>query len=210
MSRPIQEPTTQRAVRGLGFSSDQLFRRPAPTSAGGGQLPYAVMEYTCSVAIPDNTKTILNLAVTGCGWDNGYINQAGLDMTPQPFAFDFDAGKITFRSSGLYHAELMVNWCDTFTAGTHVATILDYFGNCPIGSNCGDWINFDFVNNNQDFQQNWFFASALWISIEDADNDSFVRGIVGQVGTAAGADICGASLIITRLSPYDADGDFLP
>lgn len=35
MSRPVFEPTTQRQVRRLGFSADQLFRRPAPASAGG-------------------------------------------------------------------------------------------------------------------------------------------------------------------------------
>lgn len=33
MTRPIYEPTTQRSVRRLGFSSDQLFRRPNQNNA---------------------------------------------------------------------------------------------------------------------------------------------------------------------------------
>lgn len=209
MTRPIYEPSLQRTDARLAYGTQQLFRRPAPSSAGGGQLPYAVMEYTCEVTIPDDTKTLLNLAVTGCGWDDGYINQAGLDMTPSPFSFDFNAGKIFFSSSGLYHAELMVNWCDTFPNPSYVATILDYFGNCPIGSNCGDWLSFDYMNSNQDFQQNWVFASGLWIHVQDNDADAYVRGAVGQV-SGGGRDICGASLIITKLSAYDADGEFLP
>jgi len=209
MTTPVQEGTTSRDVSGLDYRTRQLARRPQVVSGTSSVPPYAVMEYTCSVTIPDDNKTILNEAITGCAWEDGYISEEGLAMTPQPFAFDFAAGKITFRSSGLYHAELMVNWCDTIPNPTFVATILDYFGNCPIGSNCGDWMSFDYMSNNQDFQQNWVFASALWISIADEDTDSFVRGIVGQV-SGGPLDICGASLIITKLADYTGDGEFDP
>jgi hypothetical protein len=39
VTRPVFEPTSQRQIRKLGFSADQLFRRPAPASAdaGGGE-----------------------------------------------------------------------------------------------------------------------------------------------------------------------------
>lgn len=35
MTRPVYEPTTQRQIRRLGFSADQLFRRPPPKRRAG-------------------------------------------------------------------------------------------------------------------------------------------------------------------------------
>lgn len=40
MTKPLYEPTEQRQIRRLGFSSDQLFRRPAPAAGATGDQPW--------------------------------------------------------------------------------------------------------------------------------------------------------------------------
>jgi len=209
VTAPVFEPTPERTDAGLAYGDQQLFRRPAPISGSSLELPYAVMEWTAGGNVPDDAKTAIESIAP---WDDGYINQPGLDMLPQPFAFDFNNGKITFNSSGLYHAELMVQWADTFPAGpSYVFTILDYFGNCAVASNCGDWIDGSVLTNNQDWMQNWFHSDGLWIHVQDDANDSYVHAFVGQISDGNPKFLSGASLAIVKLSTFDPlTGEFLP
>lgn len=212
MTRPIYEPSTQRQIRGQGFTGDQLLRRPAPASSAGGAVAYAVMNWQDGGDIPDDSKTVINLAQTGASWTEGYINAEGLALTPQPFAFDFDAGTITFRCSGLYHAQFAVNWSDTFPAGpSYLDTILEYTGDCPLSTPCGDWASSDVMFNNQDWMQQWQQSVGHMVSVEDPDNDSFFRGSVIQKTGTGDKFLSGATLIVTRLADFDAGtGQFFP
>ena len=210
MTRPIYEPTPTRKDAYLDFQDQQLFRRPRPAAAAGGEVAYAVMEWTAGADIADDTKTIVSFAGTGEYWAEGYINDAGLALTPQPFALDFTLGTITFRCSGLYHAQFTVNWADTFPAGpSYLDTILEYFGDCPLTSPCGDWASSDVMFNNQDWMAQWQQSVGHVISVQDPDNDSWFRGsVIQKTGTGA-KFLSGAALIVTRLADFDATtGEF--
>lgn len=206
MTRPIYEPSLQRTDARLGYGNNQLFRRPSPT-IGVGDIPFAVMEWGAGADIADDTKTIVSFAGTGEYWDDGYINDPGLQMTTQPFAFDMGAGTITFRSSGLYHAQFSVNWADTFPSPgpSYLDTILEYFGNCPLTAPCGDWASSDVMFNNQDWMAQWQHSEALMISVEDPDNDSWFRGSVIQKSDGTPKFLSGAALIVCKLADFDAD-----
>lgn len=82
MTRPIQEPTTQRAVRGLGFGNDQLFRRPAP--AGDSTLPWARI----SKGFDASNQTINATTNTDLSFNHEYNMGAG------------ESGENYFQSSG--------------------------------------------------------------------------------------------------------------
>ena len=176
-----------------------------------GDFPYAVMEFNNGVTIPDDSKTQLDGDIVGEDWSDGYINDAGLAMTPQPFDFDFHNGLITFRSSGLYHAQFSVNWSDTFPAGpSYLATILSYFGNAPLFAPAGDWMSTDVMFNNQDWMQNWPHATGHVISVADEDTDSSFAGAVIQK-SGGDKDLSSAALIVVKLASFDATtGSFLP
>ena len=213
MTRPIYEPNPQRQGASLEFGQQQLYRRPAqPGAAGAGQLPTATMEWPGLATIADNAITTLNNANTGVDWQDGYINDEGLAMTPQPFDFDFTTGRITFRSSGLYHAQLEVNWAATFpTPGpSYLVTRLRYVGDCFLANGCGSWMSTDVMFNEQQWMAPWQTVTALIYSIQDPDNDSSIEGAVIQK-SGGGKDLSGAVLKIVRLCSLDpATGSFLP
>lgn len=68
MTRPIYEPSLTRTDRRLGFSADQLFRRPAPTAEGAGIFEYAI------VSAPWDTITVNNTTWTSVPGANLFSN----------------------------------------------------------------------------------------------------------------------------------------
>jgi hypothetical protein len=167
------------------------------------------MEWTAGGDVPEDARTPIEDIDGGAPWDNGFINTAGLSFGFQPFAFDFVEGRITWRGAGLFHAMLNVQWADSFPDDSTVFTILEFFGNCPIGSNCGDYITTGYISNNQDWQQQWYTSSALWLVSLDDEDDAWVAGSVGQISDGADKFLSGAALTIVQLADFDPDaGEF--
>lgn len=71
MTRPIYEPTEQRQIRKLGFSADQLFRRPAPIAPDAGDSegclppPGTIVRPTPLADGSLNTATYVNVRFPG-------------------------------------------------------------------------------------------------------------------------------------------------
>jgi len=89
VTRPIYEPSLPRTDRQLGFSADQLFRRPAPTS-GDGAVPGTEWVRSSSTTnwIAGSTDLQFN---SGAGsWDTSYPT------------FDFVDGHLEIFKPGLY------------------------------------------------------------------------------------------------------------
>lgn len=203
MTQPIQEPTLQRTDARLTWGQNQLFRRPAPGSGAQGENAYAAMWWPGGADIVDDSKTPISEGNTGVCWAEGYINDAGLALTPQPFSFDFCLGEIHFRSSGIYHAQFIANWADTFTPNPSVVgTILEYFGDCALTYPCGDWISTDFMYNNNDWQQYFVHATGHVIVDQNIAQDSSFRGAVIQKSDGNPKFLSAAALIVTRLGDF--------
>ncbi len=59
MTRPIFEPSQARATRKLGFGSDQLFRRPAPSKGTFGAWARFQRISDTDINVPNQTNTII-------------------------------------------------------------------------------------------------------------------------------------------------------
>src|SRR6476619_2034579 len=60
MTRPIMEPNPQRADAALDFATQQLFRRPAPTSSAGLSFCYAETSSVSSGSVPASGNIVAN------------------------------------------------------------------------------------------------------------------------------------------------------
>lgn len=104
MSRPIYEPSLQRTDRRLGYTSDQLLRRPAPTTASAIAIGY----YEANQAI--GTADLIN-------WDS--LNE---DMAQSADYFGLTAGSdMQIKLPGVYAFQFLVtNITTSFTSGALV------------------------------------------------------------------------------------------
>lgn len=96
MTRPIFEPSTSRTEAKLGFSADQLFRRPAPASDAWSHLFISTtsdVPYDASVGRYDLT---------------GDLTAGAADFSSDTFDVDAGAGTIKILIPGMYHVEPII------------------------------------------------------------------------------------------------------
>ena len=112
MSRPIYEPSLQRTDARLGYTSSQLLRRPAPTSAGS---PIAIGYYERSLTLTQAAGDLIN-------WSS--LNE---DMAQSADYFGLTAGSdIQIKLPGVYAFEfLYTQITTTFTSGSLVQYLVN-------------------------------------------------------------------------------------
>ncbi len=97
MTRPIFEPSQARATRKLGFGSDQLFRRPAPSSSFGAWARFQ--------RISDSDITILNQTNTIVG------GTTGQDINTDPSIFQINtSSEIEMLADGIIGVWAQTVW----------------------------------------------------------------------------------------------------
>lgn len=204
MTRPIYEPSQTRADAFLDYQQKQLFRRPAPHSTSGG-LAYAYAEWLTGGDVPNNSEVNPADLDGGTPYDQCYINPEGLALTEQPMSVDLVNGSIEWCSPGLYLAQFVVIWADTWVAPQFVMTKLNLLGNSVSTANCCSWASRDYIHN--DWQVANYEATGMFVVPLPADCNANFNGIYGTVAQKSGSDkfLSSAALIVTKLAEFDPD-----
>lgn len=175
MTQPIQEPgTSTRTDAKSTWATNQLFRRPAPVS--GGECDRAYMQAVDFQTIANNTTTVLtdydpDLSVTGV--------DIATDETP---------GEFSVTATGIYLAQLMVLYVNSFNAAKF-ARIQLLGGEVLQGTNY--WTN--------------------WVSEDDPGlnvDQVVVQALIFIVGVSTAVEIAGATRQESGISQDVLEVDF--
>jgi hypothetical protein len=118
LSRPIYEPTLPRADAELGFSSRQLFRRPAPIAAEDAALwPWVLLNAGATTA-PHNTW--MPVPMEDISFDPSLVVEGDIFSWEVTDAGDAgnDRWQVTTHVEGFYEYELGTGWDQVTTNGT--------------------------------------------------------------------------------------------
>ena len=204
MTHPVQEPSTQRQVGGLDWRTRQLARRPWPP-VEASSMPMCYFNWAeggeVQTGFPQNPADLGG----GTPYSDGWINNAGLTMTPEPFFFDEVDGSIGFASDGLYLAQFTAQWADTWAAGTRVYCSMRFQGTGP--SAVGNFDVREPITNDTDETNN--HSTAIFFQSDASQGQpDFISGLVMQE-SGSNKDLVGATLMVVRLQAYDIDdGEF--
>lgn len=189
----------------MAYARDQIFRRPAPTSAAGN-LPYAYMEWLEGEDVSNDAELNPADLAGGTPYDQCYINPEGLAMEPMGFSADLVDGVINWCSPGLYIAQFVVIWADSgWPNPSFVQTSLEFIGASVSLGNCCAWGSRDYIHD--DWQTDLFEATGMLVADDENDCDITPQGIQGKVWQKSGTDkfLSQAALIICRLAEFDND-----
>lgn len=126
MTQPIQEPTDQRAIAGMGWAQSQLARRPPIVNAS------LQPNFFCSMDMGD-IGTIPSGAWTSVVVNNGYDEADTSDPDNAGFSPDLATGCIQ-AGPGYFLAQAYARPNDTYAVGTNLAVAIDFGNGCSFAS----------------------------------------------------------------------------
>lgn len=176
MTAPIQEPNTDRALQGMAYARDQIFRRP-PLRQAAADLPYCWMKWEGSAAITVNT--IYNPVSTGLDYADSFVHDPDFLAG---FNCDLTLGCINWDEAGEYFVTAWAQWNGGVTVGSELgAGITQGVGECAFGT---WWIG----NSITASTLNEFFRIPVSTAIYSPDGWTSAQGFVWH-NDAAGMDL---------------------
>lgn len=128
MTRPIYEPSTQRQIRGQGFTGDQLLRRPAPISDAGATSSAILDTWVANgtgASIADDTWSAVVTGVNGT--NDRWFDQSCVDPTGD-WGITFANGEISNSAAVAYNYAAWGFVVFDVPDGTLIGCEINWFG----------------------------------------------------------------------------------
>lgn len=122
MTAPIQEPTNERALQGLAYARDQIFRRPAPVGGGVNETA-AYFGWQ-----PDSTGSVSSNTWTDVGAIGSALATYVSTENNTNYSVNFGTCVIEWTVSSVIYVIGQVRFADTLSAGNVVGVRLQFGG----------------------------------------------------------------------------------